>query len=37
MVTCFSFCEFREGLASHWLWDPMDAFWGPLIFLFQGS
>jgi hypothetical protein len=37
MVSCFSICGFGEGFASCWLWDPMGGFWGPLIFLFQGS
>jgi hypothetical protein len=37
LVSCFSICGFGEGFASHWLWDPMGAFGGSLIFLFQGS
>jgi hypothetical protein len=37
IVSCFFNCGFGEGFASHWLWDPMGAFWGPLIFFFQGS
>jgi hypothetical protein len=36
MVSCFSVCEFREGFASGWLWDPVGGFWHPLI-LFQYS
>jgi hypothetical protein len=37
VVSCFSNCGFGVGFTSHWLWDPVGAFWGPLIFLFQGS
>jgi hypothetical protein len=37
VVSCFSLFRFGEGFASCWLWDPMGAFWGPLIFLFQCS
>jgi hypothetical protein len=37
VVSCFSICGFREGFAYRWLWDPMGVFWGPLIFLLQGS
>jgi hypothetical protein len=36
MFCCFSICRFREGIASHWLGNPMGALWGPLIF-FQHS
>jgi hypothetical protein len=37
VVICFSICGFRESYASRWLCDPLDAFWGSLIFLLQGS
>jgi hypothetical protein len=37
MVSCFSICGFREGFVSHWLWDPVGAFWDPLIFLLHSS
>jgi hypothetical protein len=36
MVSCFTICGFRESFVSYWLWDPMGAFWSPLIFLLQG-
>jgi hypothetical protein len=37
VVNCFSVCEFGESFTSHWLRDPVIAFWCPMIFLFQGS
>jgi hypothetical protein len=37
MVSCFSICGLGRGFAFHWLWDPMGDFWGPPIFLPQGS
>jgi hypothetical protein len=37
VVSCFSIYAFRAGSASWQLWDPVGAFWGPLMFLFQGS
>jgi hypothetical protein len=37
VVSCFCICRFGEGFASLWLWNPMVAFLGPLIFLFWGT
>jgi hypothetical protein len=37
LVSGFSICRFGKYCASLLLWDPMGVFWGPLIFLFQGS
>jgi hypothetical protein len=37
VVGCSAICIFKEVFASCWLWDPVGAFCGPLIFLCQDS
>jgi hypothetical protein len=36
VVSFSSTWGFSESFTSHWLWDPTDAFWGPLICLYLG-